>query len=375
MERAHFDTPGDVVDGPRACTDYELPPVLDLVNLVFRVEAGRPPTFGRDWAQIYRPANLENVRVLFLNHQPVSSIAIFPSTVRAGAYELRVGGINGVATHPDFRRRGLAGTVLRDVHQRLLDDGCDVGLLSTGIVDWYRRFGWEHGALERSFTLDRTTVRYLPPLVDAEIVAGVDAHLDAMRLLHEREPSRAERSPELTRLLFCRPRVTGYVARRSGQVVAYALVARDRVVECGGAGEDVAGLVAEIFHRLDDPAASTSTRDRTRPGTGPTLHLQVTSPPRDEGFGSLLERIGLPAEHHYLGMLRVVNARQLLGKLAPRLVVERDDETDLTLRDGSARLTLSRRDLVKLCFGPERVFAFARDVLPVPFYQYALDRV
>jgi len=375
MERHPVDSPVDLVDGPRACTDYELPPVLDMLNLVFRVEAGRQPTVGRDWPQICRPSNLENVRVLFLNHQPVSSIAIFASTVRAGAHRLRVGGVSGVATHPDFRRRGLAGTVLRDTHQRMLDDGCDIGLLSTGITDWYRGFGWEHGALERVFTLDRNTVRYLPPLVNADVVAGIDPHLDAVHRLHDREPSRAERSPELTRILFCRPQVTGYVAVRSGKVVAYALVAHGMVVEYGGAGGDVAGLVAEMFQRLDDLSVSTSTRDRARSGSGPTLRLQINTPPRDEGFGGLLEHLGIPAQHHYLGMLRVVNVRQLLGKLAPRIIVECDDNDQAVLRDGDERLTLSRRDLVKLCFGPERVFHFANDLLPVRFYQYPLDRV
>jgi len=41
----------------------------------------------------------------------------------------------------------------------MVENGSDVDLLSTGIGDWYRRFGWENAALERTFTYDRNVRR------------------------------------------------------------------------------------------------------------------------------------------------------------------------------------------------------------------------
>ncbi|HEX5414229.1 MAG TPA: GNAT family N-acetyltransferase [Chloroflexota bacterium] len=372
---AGFATPNDHFEGPRACRDYELPRVLDLLNLVFRIEAGRPPTFGRDWAQVYRPSNLDNIRVLFHNHEPVSVVTTFPSATRTANAELRVEGITGVATHPDFRKRGLAGIALLDCQQRMLQNGTDIGLLSTGIVDWYRRFGWENGGLERTFTLDRNLARYLPPLTNAELRRGAEECLEDVRALHRREPFAVTRSAELTRILLCRPHLATYTAVRSGEVVAYAVVVNQQILESGGPTEEVAGLIGEIFRQLDDPSVSTSTRDRRKSPDGLTLRLKVATPPIDEGFGGWLQHLGVPAQFSYLGMIRVVNARQLLAKLAPRIVVERDEEAEICLRDGDTSLTLSRRDLVKLCFGPERVFQFASDLLPAPLYHYRLDRV
>jgi len=375
MEAAQFDASRGVVDGPRACRGHELPMVLDLGNLVMRVDAGRPPTYGRDWPHVYSPANLANVRVLFRGGELASSIAIFPTTVRTGAAELRVGGINGVVTRPDLRKQGAAGLVLRDCHRKVREDGCDLALLSTVIVDWYRRFGWELGALQRTFALDRNTIRYLPTLPDLEVaVAGV-ADLDALGVLHEREPLGARRAADPWPILLGRPRVKAYVARRLGEVVAYTVLSGDAVIETGGPGDLAAALVAELYRRHDDPDVSTSTYERGRPPRVPTLRLQVHAPPLDDGLGAFLQRLGVPAQLDYLGMIRVVNARQLLGKLAPRVVVERDDEDEVTLRDGQEWLSLSRRDLVKLCFGPERITPFASDVLPAPFYQFPMDRV
>jgi hypothetical protein len=362
------------VDGPRACRDHELPMVLDLTNLVMRVDAGRPPTYGHDWPHVYSPANLANVRVLFRDGELASSIAIFPTTARVAAAELRVGGINGVVTHPELRNQSAAGLVLRDCHRKMLEDGCDLALLSTVIVDWYRRFGWELGALQQTFVLDRNTIRYLPTIPDLEVAVAGAADRAALRALHEREPLGARRAAELWPILLGRPLVTAYVARQRDRVVAYAVVSGDAVIESGGPGGLAAVLVAELYRRRDDPAVSTSTYERGRAPRLPTLRLRVHLPPGDDGLGAYLQRLGVPGQLDYLGMIRILNARQLLGKLAPRVVVEREEEDAVTLRDGAEVLTLSRRDLVKLCLGPERITAFASDVLPAPFFQFPLDR-
>ena len=43
-------------------------------------------------------------------------------------------------------------------------------------------------------------------------------------------------------------------------------------------------------------------------------------------------------------------------------------------RDGQS-LSLTRQQLVKLLFGPERIDGFASDVLPLKFWQWSLDHV
>jgi hypothetical protein len=366
--------PNELVEGPRECRPHELAQVLDLINLVLRVDAAKLPTIGRDWTQIYRPSNLDNVRILKINHQIISAISIYPTDVKAGSHRIKVGGINGVVTHPDFRKRGLAGNILRDCHAKMRADGCDIGLLSTVIFDWYRRFGWENGALSRAFTLDRNIARYLPPF-DAELVAGPVINVPGIAALHDSEPLSADRSLETYRILLERPHLQTFAARQAGRTVAYTVLRDDVIVEYGGPATAVAALIGEIYRRRDDLSVSTSTYERGRAPRAPTPLVEIETPPADDGLGHFLADLGLPARFSYLGMFRIIDAHQLLGKIAPRIAIERDDEDELELRDGSERLTISRRDLVKLCFGPERITSFASDALPVPFYQWRLDRV
>jgi GNAT superfamily N-acetyltransferase len=58
---------------------------------------------------------------------------------------VRVGGIGGVKTHPDFRGRGLATTAIRQVLDFFREQGnVDFGLLvcEPGLVPFYERLGW-----------------------------------------------------------------------------------------------------------------------------------------------------------------------------------------------------------------------------------------
>ncbi|MBI3973597.1 MAG: GNAT family N-acetyltransferase [Chloroflexi bacterium] len=162
------DVPAGGFDGPRACGPFDLAPTLDLINLVFRTHgvaaADRPrfPTMGWDYAHVYHPDNLDNVRIVSHQGRVVCSVAIYPTTVRTPHGTLSVGGINAVGTHPDFRRYGLATATLVDAHAKMRANGHHIGLLSTGIHNWYRKYGWERAGQQRTFTLDRRNVVFLP---------------------------------------------------------------------------------------------------------------------------------------------------------------------------------------------------------------------
>ena len=133
-------------DGPRACQVYDLGPVLDTANLVMRTLAtppGQPqrlPTIGYDWAHIYNQENLENIRVITHDDRVVSQVAILPSIVQTPRGDISVGGINCFATNPDFRRQGLGEAVLRDSHEKMRRNGHHIGLLTTEIYDYYRKY-------------------------------------------------------------------------------------------------------------------------------------------------------------------------------------------------------------------------------------------
>jgi aminoglycoside 2'-N-acetyltransferase I len=73
----------------------------------------------------------------------VGHASVVPRWFEVGGRRLLVGYVEAVATHPAWRRRGIASRLLAraDAHIR---DGFDLGALSTDVAAVYRSSGWEH---------------------------------------------------------------------------------------------------------------------------------------------------------------------------------------------------------------------------------------
>lgn len=81
--------------------------------------------------------------VVEIDGRLVSALRIWDRHVHLGSTPVRMGGIGGVTTHPDHRRRGLATRLMRHTAGHLRDDGYDLGLLFSAIpARFYLRMGW-----------------------------------------------------------------------------------------------------------------------------------------------------------------------------------------------------------------------------------------
>jgi len=366
-------------EGPRACGPNDLASALDTINLVMRVlgtPVGAPvrrPTFGYDYTHIYNVDNLENVRVVLHDGWVVSSVGIYPNTVRTPRGEISVGGINGVATHPDFRRHGLATAAMTDAHAKMRENGHHIGLLGTGIQDYYRKLGWESAGRQRRFVFDRGNLGFLPEPAGLEVTEDWRPLADELRTLHNAEPIGAQRSPWLFQLLAKRKLGRIFVGRRAGRVVAYAGANGTAVVEYAGRAAEVGALLREAFARLDDPTVRTSERP---PGQRATIEMTVATPDAADGLPGLLAGLGIPATLTYMGMIKLLDPVGLLAALdlSREVAVEQRGDS-WRVRRGDRTLDLDERQLVKLFFGPERFPDFAPDILPIDFYQWPPDRV
>ncbi|MEM7125360.1 MAG: GNAT family N-acetyltransferase [Chloroflexota bacterium] len=375
----------ELIDGPRACDSFELGPAMDVGTDVMRISRGRPPTWGRSWPHIFCEENRENIRIIKVNHQVVSTMAIFPTEVQAGtvqgeSIELVVGGISGVATYPEFRRRGFASQLMHDCQAKMRTDGCDIALLSTGIDNWYRGFGWERGAEAWTFEVDRGSVSYLPRLENTTQVEEITYNLSALARvveLHQQEVLGARRRPEHSVLLITRIGCRIYSASKNGRLQAYLVLRDNHVCEYCGQPSWVAGLIRTVFEELDDSSFSTTQIDER--GLSLTLRMSIHTPPIDVGLGKLFYEQGLPHGRRYLGMIYIVNPQQLFEKIGVDVVVEKEsvegDGKSLLLRYDSHLLQMNQRQLVKLIFGPERSTSPLSNYFPLSFYQWPLDLV
>lgn len=415
------------LQGPRAPLPQECGAVIAMLNQVFRIAQGRPPTVGSDWAHVYAPENLENVHAIFdigatEQPTPVASAAVWINEVTLGQATLRVGGINAVGTLPEYRKHGLGAQVMDAAKQTMQKQGCAVGLLSTGIANWYRRMGWEWAGSTRNYQLNRGNIALLPTLrpgVNMKIIplaTGEGDVLDESVLqLYQQANFGGQRTLDQFRQLAAAKQLRHLViAQEADETIAYLLTHEHRIVEWasrGGEGDkvdintkprylhnhtDVIGLMRAYFEAIDDPAASASLRVGDSGGAAVLRQLTVQTPNfsfRDKGPNATtiqhplvaqLDTLAIPYHLDYLGMVYVVEPQAILDAfdlssqvqitpLAPKLLSNQSADQFL-VQTPTASIEVGRSALTKLFFGPERIINTSA-IFPLPFWQWMLERV
>lgn len=370
------DRPEDL-EGPRACLPLELPGVLDLTNFVLRTlgtAAGQPPrapSIGFDYPHVFHQGNLDNIRVFVHRGRIVCSVGIYPNIIRTPQGEISVGGICGLVTHPDYRNLGLGTEIMEDAQKKMLTNGHHIGLLSTGIQDYYRKLGWESGGGQRIFSFDRGNIGILPESNGLEISENWQPLHKALNDLHLRELLTSLRSSERFHLLMERKANRIFVALLNSVPVAYAAVRGTTIVEYAG-GEEVRALCRFVFNLLDNPSTATSQRS---PGQRATVEMRIQTPDSPNGLPGFFIEKRIPHSFGYLGMIKMIDAVTLFQALGiSRVKIERS-ERGYHLTFGETECNLSERELVQLVFGPERIIAFASEIFPISLYQWSADRV
>ena len=86
----------------------------------------------------------------------ISIVGVLKRRIRVGKITLDVGGIGGVATHPDYRQRGFSSALLKRAAEFMRDDlQVQFGLLvcDQEKVNFYGRLGWQIVGAEMLFDL------------------------------------------------------------------------------------------------------------------------------------------------------------------------------------------------------------------------------
>ena len=376
MSTAQEHVPGQ--DGPRACRAEERAELLDLVNLVFRTSQGKPPSIETDYPHIYRESNLENVRVIRADGGIRASVATLVMPIACGEARLDTVGVNCTTTDPEWQGRGLGGMLMRDIESCARGAGRDFVYLAAGVPEWYRRFGFEDGGCLLTYHLNRGNVGLLPDPSGLEIDSGLEQYVGDLHRIHRDDQLGIVRDEEDALLILARTSPALFVAKRGGNVEAYVLVRESEklVIEHGGPPQQVAALLRVVFESVD---ALNEGRSSTRRGADGKVelrsYLSVEANPMQEGLVSLLDGLGLPVSRNAWRMLQLLDPVSILKKLGlPDIEVSARGD-DFALRAGQRKESFSRRQLVKVIFGPERISDIAGDRLPVPLYTPTTDHV
>ncbi len=117
-----------------------MPAAYELLSLCF--PDARPDLFRRQ-TEHDSTFRRRHARVVEVDGAVVGYLRIFDRRVWVRGARLRAAGIGSVATHPDYRRRGLATALVRDTLALLRHDGHHLSFLGAEIAaPFYERLGW-----------------------------------------------------------------------------------------------------------------------------------------------------------------------------------------------------------------------------------------
>ena len=164
----------------RAVRDEERDACLALWNTVWPGDGRayfRRYFYGdRDWLPYY-------TQVGVLDNRIVSAVQICRRTVACGAFQLTMGGIANVSTHPDFRGRGYNTRCLQSAIAVMESDAMDFSLLFTGINDYYARQGFT--TLSPKWLSGTVRPDYAPRLLPFTVRQAVGEDLSAIQTCYD----------------------------------------------------------------------------------------------------------------------------------------------------------------------------------------------
>jgi GNAT superfamily N-acetyltransferase len=271
------------VEGPCSCSIRELPEAMDLLNSVFH-----PGTsfMGEYYPYAYGPVNLNNMLILKEDHRIVSHVSIYPRQVyTAEGYLLKTGIIGGVATHPDYRNKGYATTLLRECIRIMERQEYDLSLLWPSVADFYRKLGWEYAAQECCFDLNAENISRISHA--ACIPQKSSSGYQRIHELYEHKPMRSLRQLSEYPLLINSQRRL-FFEEHDGTAGYVLLGPGSDVLEYGGSVPVICRMLRGLFEQF-------------RYST-----LRVFTPPLQDGLFDFLTGLGITPRTFHLGMIRMI---------------------------------------------------------------------
>jgi len=135
----------------RHLTPEDMPGFNDLVQYVF---ASDPQWFEDSAARLTGPdAWIQPEWVLAAMHEglPVSSLGVFPFSVRVNGRPVATAGVTTVGTNPGYRRRGLQRRVMTKALEWHRDSGQPIAMLWASFGAIYQRYGYGLASAHTSY--------------------------------------------------------------------------------------------------------------------------------------------------------------------------------------------------------------------------------
>lgn len=114
---------------------------VDSIQLSEYAFQYKVPEEKRD--EISRKLKKHQIYGIYEDHMLAAKLHLIPLTSYVGEQSFRMGGIAGVATYPEYRRRGYVKELITYVLETMREQGFTVSMLHPFDVSFYRKYGWE----------------------------------------------------------------------------------------------------------------------------------------------------------------------------------------------------------------------------------------
>ncbi|HOX38808.1 MAG TPA: GNAT family N-acetyltransferase [Candidatus Brocadiia bacterium] len=367
------------MEGPRRAKLSEYDQLIPTLNRCFRTEDTPPEdTMLPQYYHIYgnRREACHNAFVMVEAGRVCGVVGLFPIAIRTDEAVLKVGGIGGVCSIPEFRGRGLMSAQLNNIIQVMREEKYDVSVLG-GDRYRYGNYGWENWGRNYNFNLSARRVTDKPTDgVKIRKLERGDGTLPKLKKAQAGLRCRAIRSHSYWTRLFERTVLQAWTATGPGGSFGYVIASRKGenrgIHEFAG---DPARVDDIMLHLLRNEGCDS---------------LSVSHPAWGSPYMPTLIRRSSGWSVSALGMLRVINFRAVIEKYLP--VIERTaaekgvkGKVSFTLKDtgdaftlnvgkqcgiseskGGVALELDARESARLLFGMHPV-EYALDVSAAPF--------
>ena len=366
------------MEAPRPLHDHEL---TDFVRfLTEQLRPGRAWTIADEYPLAITNANCHNVRIIRDDTTFKSAAVMKPLVVRSPAGLFKVAAIGSVVTNPDHRNQGLSKQIMDASLDSARAQGCDFAILWTNLFEFYRKLGFELAGSEVALTLKPNFPTAVDEVGGLRFTETAKVDPEAILRLYAEHKSGSVRTAEDIRRFLNIPNARVYTAwDASNRLCAYAVE---------GKGADLEGYVHEWGGGVSKliPLLRFVTNAR-----GGDLH--VISPAHSTNLIRRLKDLGASEHGGVLGMIKILNAKNLLTKIKKYARAMGADDLALEARDDLFYLgtgedmfrTDAEADLVKLIFGPlkasqingfnKTAAAALERVLPIPLWIWGWDSV
>lgn len=106
---------------------------------------------------------LENHSIIGIKEQEklLSKLHIIPFSVMLEEQEMKMGGISGVATWPEYRRKGTVTELIRNALLVMKKEKQTISFLHPFLISFYRKFGWELCFYQKRLTYRKVQLQKL----------------------------------------------------------------------------------------------------------------------------------------------------------------------------------------------------------------------